>query len=229
MHVGLASSLIYMQHGLPTSSFSSYTTGIIILQAAVQKILCGYAPELWTADVDLVSTCIETLNLCKMDDIAMQFRDLLNHFMQIIEAAVDGQIDIDPSKANAVLDNGEYLFAICAGDTDLHKLSRDLLRLLRQPFDRDLEVVPEGGLLVPSIQLTLTNCAEAAIGASLEWTTELQSYRNELNAKHVDGMEDDGEDPTNIGIVSQLSPGRYMDGDGDQLGQSVWSPFSRPY
>jgi hypothetical protein len=172
----------------------------------------------------MVKTCIASLDSCaKMDHIAAQFRDLLNHFMQIIEAAVDGLIETDPSKANAVEDNGEYLFAIKVGDTGLHKLSRDLLRLIRQPFERELEVVPEGGLLVPNLRHTMVSAMEAAMGTPLEWSRELQSYREELREQDLNMDE---PELSSIDVMSELSPGKFVDAEGD----TVWSPWTpRPY
>jgi len=209
---------------LTSFRFSAYTTAIIILQATVQKVIFGYGREWWTADLSLVATCIDALNFCAtIDTMASQFRDLLSFFMDIIQESVDGQFEVD-SKANTNDDNGEYIFEIKEGNSSLHKLSRDLLRLIRQPFERNLEVVPEGELLLPSLRHTLVNCIEAAMGTPLEWSRELQTYREELQEQ--ESVVDD-TDMSGIELVSTLSPGRFVDsGDGEII--SAWSAWAPP-
>ena len=68
-----------------------------------------------------------------------------------------------------------YRFSIAEGDSDLHKAARDLFYLVRHPFGSSLELLPE---LAPSnlyLQNTMVNWKEAAVGATLEPTWELQS------------------------------------------------------
>ncbi|KAF2019938.1 hypothetical protein BU24DRAFT_129893 [Aaosphaeria arxii CBS 175.79] len=156
--------------------YSSYTSGIIILHAAVQKILTGYHSSTWIADLTLANICVNVLAFCaEVDSVAARMRDIVKRYMEVITAAVNaGQLNADPGENNNEDEVVDYLFSIPDGDTRLHKAARDLLRLIQYPFGTALELIPQGGPRAPPVRSELVNWMEAAVGIPQELDWELR-------------------------------------------------------
>ncbi|KAF2095964.1 hypothetical protein NA57DRAFT_59027 [Rhizodiscina lignyota] len=155
--------------------FSSYTTTLILLQAAVQKILTGYPSSTWAADLSLAKMSMGTLQFCaELDDVALQLYTTISSYFHVVQDALDVEQNEDLWGSTEEGEDLDYLLVIPPGDTDLSKAARDLLYLVQNPFSRTLEMVPEREA---NLQLRdrLVNWMEAVVGTPHEWKWELQS------------------------------------------------------
>jgi hypothetical protein len=96
----------------------------------LQKIFHGHSPSAWIADLHLVDICVDSLRLCKeTHQTVVAFKNTLSQYIKVIKDAVDGELNSDPAKDNNEYKAIDYLFTLKSGDTELHKASRDLLRI----------------------------------------------------------------------------------------------------
>jgi hypothetical protein len=194
--------------------YSSYTSGVIILQAAVQKILTGYHSSTWIADLNLANICIEVLEFCaKVDSVAARMKDIVQRYMAVIRGAVDAELDtnLNQDSEDEIVD---YLFTVPPGDTTLHKAARDLLRLIQHPFGQSLELIPEGGPQ-PPLRNSLVNWMEAAVGIPQEWDWELQKCGLKPNQQEVNTSQ-------MRQVISKLGPGTFVP-MGDASPWTAWT------
>lgn len=214
--------------------YSSYTSGIIILQAAVQKILSGYHSSTWMADLSLANMCIRVLDFCsQVDSVAGRMKDVVHKYMRVLQVAVQADLDmhVDPGKNDNEDVLVDYLFCIPAGETMLHKAARDLLLLIQYPFGTSLELLPEGGPKAP-LRNTLVNWMEAAVGIPQEWDWELQKCGlKEEQAQHGQGQQGQQRHQRQHGlineipmreVVSTLGSGRFLP-MGETSPWTVWT------
>lgn len=200
-------------------SYSSYTSGIIILQAAVQKILAGYHSSTWIADLTLAAICVDVLRFCaEVDSVAGRMRDIVQLYMEVIRSAVKTEFLAVPGDNNSEDELVDYLFIIPSGDSNLHKAARDLLRLIQYPFGTSLELIPEGGPQ-PPLRNSLVNWMEAAVGIPQEWDWELQNCG--LKPNH----EQNGNSSQMRDVLSKLNPGRFVS-MGETSPWTAWTEHS---
>jgi hypothetical protein len=186
----------------------------------VQKILNGYHSTTWVADLTLANICVQVLQFCgEVDSIAARMKEILHKYMDVIRASVNAMFNTDPGADNNEDEIVDYLFVIPPGDTDLHKASRDLLRLIQYPFGTLLELIPEGGPRAPPLRTSQVNWMEAAVGIPQEWDWELQKC----------GLKPDGNRRSSSSqmrdAISTLSPGRFIP-MGDTAPWSSWTEHS---
>lgn len=219
--------------------YSSYTSGIILLQAAVQKIISGYHSSTWTSDLRLASSCIRVLSFCsRVDSVAARMGETVQHYMNTILSSVpnhstslhspnsdsDLGSDFDTAHEEEVVD---YLFHIPPGETTLLKAARDLLRLIRHPFGTTLELMAEGGPRAPIRGgPTVVNWMEAAVGIPSEWDWELKGcgVKGDSGSGHGwqggDGIGDRNSSESGSGsgrgevvmrdVVTSLGSGKFL-------------------
>jgi hypothetical protein len=173
------------------SRFTSYTAGILILHEIVRKALNEHNPSTWEDDMPLVSSCIDVLEYCtNIDRAAGRFKDVLSTYRKIILAEQPGlearhhqkgQPDKKRQRQKSPID---CLFRLPAGESDLHKAARDLIRLMHQPFGSacsTLKADAESRTL--PIQTTLVDWMETSIGPHLEWEWENRKASGKQSSK----------------------------------------------
>jgi hypothetical protein len=116
----------------------------------------------------------ETLRSCAdVDTIAAAFRDTVKGYSDIIRQAVNGSSTDNSGHIVSQEESVDYLFAVPIGQSSLEKAARDLLTLVRRPFDQVLELKSECSVSEPRLRDTLINWMESAMGVSQEWCWEL--------------------------------------------------------
>jgi hypothetical protein len=202
--------------------YSSYTAGIIVLQAAIQKILNGHRDVTWIADLTLVDACVDVLKYCaEIDPIATQLSFTLSTYLEALQRIKDFKLNTNLWDNIDEGENVDYLFTISEGASTLDMAARDLQRLIQYPFGTFLELIPGGCPPVPDSQVTLISWMEAAVGAPQEWTWELQNC-----APQADSIQPETVESTcQMGDVMQnIRPGYYL-----PMGEaSPWSTWTTP-
>jgi hypothetical protein len=202
--------------------YSSYTSGIIILQAAVQKILNGHPDSTWIADLTLVNVSVDVLNYCaETDPVASKLSTTLSTYMDALQRIKSFQLNTNLGEN---MDEGgdiDYLLTITEGNSTLELAARDLQRLIQYPFGTFLELIPEGGPKAPDLQKTLVSWMEAAVGAPQEWTWELQNCAMQPNSQKIGetGLACQMGD-----VIANINPGHFV-----PMGEaSPWSTWTTP-
>jgi hypothetical protein len=202
--------------------YSSYIAGIIILHAALQKILNRRPDSTWIADMTLVNVCADVLNYCaEIDPVASRLSTTLTTYMDALQRIKSFQLNTNLGEN---IDEGEdidYIFTIQEGNTTLEMAARDLQRLIQYPFGTFLELIPEGGPKAPVLQKTLVSWMEAAVGAPQEWTWELQNCAMQPNSQTIGEA---GLDYQIGDVMANITPGYVV-----PMGEvSPWSTWTTP-
>jgi hypothetical protein len=200
--------------------YSSYTSGIIVLQAAAQKILNRHHESTWIADLTLVNACVDVLVYCaEIDPVAAKLATTLSTYLEAIQRIKDYKLNTDLGQNINEGETADYLFTVAEGPSTLSMVARDLQCLLQYPFETDLELISEGAPKAPDLKATLVSWMEASVGAPQEWSWELQNctlqanITKAANASSACQMED---------VMSNVSPGRYLP-MGDAIPWSMWT------
>lgn len=198
-------------------SFSSYVTGIIILHAAVQKIVTGHPRSTYISNLKHVDSCTQVLRYCaQVDKIASDFETIILYYQGVIyeqtgeyEPSTTSSEDIDEDLPV------DYLLDTPVGDEVLHKAARDLLLLTQKPFTDTLELNPKQ-LQARALQKqeTLINWAEAAVGSTQEWIVE---WKNGGNSRISQALNSEMSTGGPIEELSQTSPGHFMSTAGGKI------------
>ena len=200
--------------------YSSYTAGIIVLQAAAQKILNRHHESTWIADLTLVNACVDVLLYCaEVDPIAVKLSTTLSTYLEAIQSIKDFKLNADLGENINEGETIDYLFTVPKDSSKLSMVARDLQCLLQYPFESLLELIPEGAPKAPELKTTLVSWMEAAVGAPQEWSWELQNCamqaKSVKDANAASQMED---------VLTNISPARYL-----PMGEAVpWSMWTTP-
>ncbi|KAF2708779.1 hypothetical protein K504DRAFT_288900 [Pleomassaria siparia CBS 279.74] len=197
--------------------YSSYISGIIVLQAAVQKMLNNKPDSTWIADLTLVHVCTDALKYCaEVDSVAAQLRDTLSAYLEELRRVKHFELNTNLGENNTEDKTIDYLFIVAGGSTILERAARDLQRLIQYPFETQLELLPGGGPKAPPLEKTLVSWMEAAVGVPQEWNWELQNCTDRNTA----GEEAVDRPPGRV--MDQLVPGRFV-----AMGEGVpWSTWT---
>jgi len=156
--------------------FSAYSAGLIILHAAVQNLLNTHSATQVAADLALAATCVDVLQTyAEVDSMAIAYKNALNIYIMVLKDVGRDGFGKALSEGSNGEDSVDYLFHIVRGDTDLHKASRDLLRLIRRSSFDSLELLPQSGLPDLTSCKPLVNWMEAAMGFPLDWDWGIHS------------------------------------------------------
>jgi len=132
----------------------------------------------------------------------------------VVKAAIGG--GLGDSMVNDVDDSRpiNHLFDEQPGDSTLHKAARDLRYLIHRPFGTSLELGLDNPLINPSVQSTMVNWMEAAMGTTWESTWEL------------DNCAPSQSDQQNLDLV--LDPALTMNQEDVAEGESehLWSTWT---
>jgi len=201
--------------------YSSYTAGIIVIQAAVQKILNGHPDVTWIADLTLVNVSVDVLEYCaEIDPVAAQLSSTLSTYLKALQRIKDFKLSTNLWDNIDEGENVDYLFTVSEGTSTLEMAARDLRRLIQYPFGTVLELIPEGGPPAPDSQATLISWMEAAVGAPQEWTWELQNCSQQEDGIKTKTMKS----ACQMGdVMANISPGNFL-----PMGERPWSTWTTP-
>ncbi|KAF2800112.1 hypothetical protein K505DRAFT_320727 [Melanomma pulvis-pyrius CBS 109.77] len=200
--------------------YSSYTASIIILHAAVQKMLNRHPDSAWIADLTLVNVCVDTLKFCaEIDPVAAKLTATVSVYVEELQRFKGFKLNADLGENTDEGHLVDYLFTTPQGDTTLDRAARDLERLIRYPFGTTLELIPQGSPKAPTLHKTLINWQEAVVGIPQEWDWELQN----CSLRPDDKGAGNGAGACQIGdIMSRITPG-YFVSMGDAPPWSTWT------
>ncbi|KAL9610346.1 MAG: hypothetical protein Q9167_004944 [Letrouitia subvulpina] len=143
--------------------FSAYIAFIYLAFAVTKSMAARGSNNTWKDDIGLAKRCLDVLASCSSaDPIANNFAKEAKDLQSALETAERDPPGIGaPQEAEASdFARDEFLFAPVSGQSSLHNLVGDLVRILCHPF-RTLPVL--------SISHTLTNVEEISFGSHLNW------------------------------------------------------------
>lgn len=197
------------------SSFSSYITGIIILHAAVQKMVIGYPCPTYISDLRLVNSCTQVLRYCaQVDKVASDFEAIIVYYQNVIHKG-PGEVGSCAASLKHIDEDFsvDYLLDTPVGDGVLHKAARDLLLLIQKPFTDALELYPKQQQATAlQKQETLVNWAEAAVGSTQEWIIE---WNYGGNNRIAEALSSEACSSGSVEMMSQINPGHFMSTGGN--------------
>lgn len=180
----------------------------------MQKILYGYPQSYWTGDLPTASKCIDVLKYCgEVDPLASRLQQVVQVYQDTLDArSAEHELGTDsPSVDRFDLEiPASCLFVLPPGNSDMHMVSRELLQLIRRPFQAAGLRRPGIALLEskPKIGVSLINAEETVMGAHLEWSWEISHHFKGQKSNETGDLGDDST--VTRDMLSQLGSGKLF-------------------
>ncbi|KAF2395715.1 hypothetical protein EJ06DRAFT_260707 [Trichodelitschia bisporula] len=194
--------------------FQAYTSSITILYGTTQMILNAFPRKNWERDLILAKRCLEFLRYCReADSVARNFYDIANRHYESVTAAVPETQSTGvetPWIFEAISENSDYLFQSPAGDSGLHKTSRELLMLISHPFVGfripESQATPTAMLSGSLARMVNQGESESSIEFKLAWSRQVGAPFNSPGIFRMDESSSSGESSDITGASGDGTP-----------------------